>query len=625
MKKRISKKISPTKLTLNEYIFLGGLLFVELFFISTSLIFRDLMLTAVVQSNTSSQNSILLEGSSQQIFPNTESNYIIKANPDQVNSTVATIRLEFNNATVISFEPEQGFLAFGVCEGGKTFTDNKVCVDIGSTTGPIVADEKIGEVTLKFGSESNFSVVTADGNGFYNGQNLSLNENTTMAFDGNSFLPMTGDESTSFDLTNYPLFIGISVLIILGGSGGLLYLILKKDSKVKDVKVARIATVAGILVLAGGTVLLSLYIENNKVSVENSYATALSCTREDCTSRSCCSNMGIECNSSTKQCVSCLDKICSSVSDCCGGGQVCEKKSATDTNKVCLVRAGTPLACIPDGGEYYNGECYTLVCAEYCCSGANVFYYDFERQRDICGTRATPTPTLMNTATPKPTNTITPTTKPGNTATPKPTDTITPTTKPGNTATPRPTNTITPTTRPGNTATPRPTNTVTPRLGNTSTPAPIQSGIACGHTGCSVDPDCAGYVDNKQEGSATCDQVIDNDLSKQRCVKLCKYGYVNGDVCTCVSSPQGTLTPAPTSTAITCGPMDYNSDKILNYIDMYYFLLVYNKTCSNDPSPSWGCGGQDSNDDRKIDYIDNYALMSNYYPKVTNCTGMPGK
>ena len=51
---------------------------------------------------------------------------------------------------------------------------------------------------------------------------------------------------------------------------------------------------------------------------------------------------------------------------------------------------------------------------------------------------------------------------------------------------------------------------------------------------------------------------------------------------------------------------------------------MYNKTCSNEPSSSWACGGQDTNNDKKIDYKDTYALVSNYFPNISNCTGMPG-
>ena len=71
-------------------------------------------------------------------------------------------------------------------------------------------------------------------------------------------LPLTGTEDTTVDLTNYPLFLGITGFIIIAGLGGLLYLVFKKDSKDNKRSLAKIFTVLGILVLSGGTILILL-------------------------------------------------------------------------------------------------------------------------------------------------------------------------------------------------------------------------------------------------------------------------------------------------------------------------------------------------------------------------------
>ena len=71
-------------------------------------------------------------------------------------------------------------------------------------------------------------------------------------------LPLTGTEDASIDLTNYPLFLGVTGFIIVVGVGGLIYLVLKKETKDKRGRAARVLTILGIIVLSGGTILILL-------------------------------------------------------------------------------------------------------------------------------------------------------------------------------------------------------------------------------------------------------------------------------------------------------------------------------------------------------------------------------
>lgn len=149
--------------------------------------------------------------------------------------------------------------------------------------------------------------------------------------------------------------------------------------------------------------------------------------------------------------------------------------------------------------------------------------------------------------------------------------------------------------------------------GHTDTP---QEEISCGSFGCKVDADCAGF-DNNKPGTTTCNERADGDASKQKCSRICTYGYVDGNICSCATAP---------TDSVECKKMDINGDSILNYIDLQSFGLIYNKSCSNDSSniDSNGCKGQDFNNDKLIDYKDLAKLVSNYFPRVQSCVGMQG-
>jgi hypothetical protein len=88
-------------------------------------------------------------------------------------------------------------------------------------------------------------------------------------------------------------------------------------------------------------------------------------------------------------------------------------------------------------------------------------------------------------------------------------------------------------------------------------------------------------------------------------------------------TPTG-VSPTPSIYGVECKPMDVDNNKLLNYIDLYQFIMVYNKQCGNDLTNAYStaCGAQDNNRDKKIDYIDFYALIVYYSPKVSDCSGM---
>jgi hypothetical protein len=684
MKKRISKK-SPTKLNTKEYIFLGTLFLSVLFVVSTGLIFRDLMINVVKDTTFHKSESLVIEGKGQQIFPHTESVYELKASPDQANTDVVMVRLDFENATVVDFKPEQKFLVIGVCENGKAFYENKICVDLGNTAGIISENEKLGEIKLRFGSQNSFSVLTAEGNGFFNGNELSLNENTAMNFESDSFLPMTGEETSStFDLTNYPLFLGITAFIILASAGGVVYLVFRKDSKDTKEKVARVVTVVGVVVLLGGVFYVSNIIVNRNTAPEESSALSIGPEKIANTKEMACPELIKEefkwynkwfvydplfycANHWDKfaslpnvaidkrffeifrevkcyECISCQKDIAGSVKSCAkptSTATVIIGKSEVGSKEKPDINEAT--TCVEDGDYYYYET------GIKCCSGDENYEWDFSIQRNVCGTSSSPekentiegktqvdkSPNLLENCTEIKNNGWLGGT--GSYCSTSPEGWLIQCN--GNGTVPSSGSgkeceegcqrepagkadyckedapTSSPNTSIINNSSSGISDSTSTTSQNTQSTTTTSGAVACGKMGCATDSDCAGYVDNVQEGSATCDEAASHNPSDQQCVKICKNGYAKNDPCTC-----STTTPD----TVICGAMDSNSDKILNFIDMHDFLKVYNKTCSNNPVSTWSCGGQDVNADKTINNVDHHAFLANYYTKVADCTGMPG-
>lgn len=721
MMKKSQKMKSPSKISFKDYLFLGVFFIAIVFVISSCLIFRDVMITALRDSNANDKQSIVLEGDGKQLSPNSEATFIIKANPNQSDSRVVSLRLEFKNVTVTGFKIEPTFISIGACEDGNVFTSNKICADLGDINGIIGSNEKLGEIRLRFGSDNTFSVLTTKGNGFYNGEKLALDEKTILDFNGISILPLTGGETTTnFNITDYPLFIGITVFIIVVGTGGLIFIAIKKDLKNKDKKIGKVATVFGIVILSSGVLLISnSLMKNNTAPLDikaevptPAFATMINCPEsiQDnfnsswCTqkfNRFSCSqkivpygnglpDVAIKCLTLFEHpsCYSC--KECSETSDSvrcspaivtdtssslclsnmwegagiycvgnaqinCDGNQKMTSRLDFKDENACLASCSSSSSCkmadckqIVHNGKWTSGSLNCsinpsgwLVSCNSDGSMGNESVWKKCTSGCQKGTGNNPDQCIEDiTLANKPIEDKTLADKSNCSKL-----------KAGNlwggaglycSTNPESylircdsngsnigsgtycqygcekmpvgqsdrckTNT---TSNNGNTDTSGTNNYQT-----SSNQTEITTKVACGKTGCLYDTDCEGYVDNKTEGTATCAEVVGNDPSKQTCTKLCKYGYVNNNVCACATS-------AP-STDGDCGPMDTNSDKILNYIDMYEFIKVYNKTCTNEPVASWTCGGQDSNNDKVIDYKDEYAMVVNYYPNVLDCSGMPG-
>ena len=75
--------------------------------------------------------------------------------------------------------------------------------------------------------------------------------------------------------------------------------------------------------------------------------------------------------------------------------------------------------------------------------------------------------------------------------------------------------------------------------------------------------------------------------------------------------------------SVVCGPIDVNNDNQLNYIDLYFFVKINLKTCSDIPPPG-RCQGKDVLMDGKYDgiinYIDLSSFISRYSGRVPDCT-----
>lgn len=703
--KTLTGKKSDLKVTYKDYIFLGLFFIAILFVVSSCLIYRDVLIMAFKDSNIASGQPLIFEKELGREESETESVYTIKANPNQAQAKVITLKLKFENAEVLGFETESKFFVIGTCDGGKKYLSNKVCADLGITEGTINNEEKLGSIKLKFNSDQEITIKSEKGNGFYNGTELVLNENLSISFKPDFILPLTGEEESSFDLTNYPLFLAVNIFIILVGFGGFVFLMVKKDKKIKEGKAAKIVSIFGILFLMGGTFFIINNISNKNLSIGKSNALAQITNSKYCnTIQNATSDVtkvnlyntyyyksefpsgkvknqisingtlqnadppSYDIDSAYSFQINKTDKVvwriadmnssdykdclvytpdttptcnqtpnsCPSILPCCSGicGLDGKCRDCVEDNRVFSIKKtccnGTePInmnpgwKCLTGNSCSCNASLTELICTDTYSSMTCA--YGCDPNLNKCNTTPSSGPDIAANCQQIKNNgwlggagyycsvspegwliTCAADGTPGNTGAGK---------KCSGTCVKQPAGTpdycsedaapsggVEPTSNPIN----NPTQAV-----NTT-----DGGIACGNFGCTKDEDCEGFKDNKTEGSTSCDEVVGNDPSKQKCVKICKYGFENNNVCSC------SQTPPPTET--DCGPMDANDDKIINYIDMYAFIKVYNKSCNGEPLSSWSCGGQDSNNDKFIDYKDEYAMVANYYPLVANCTGMPG-
>jgi len=681
MKREPRKKKIYTKLSNRNIFLLTVQLVFTLFAIFFGVIVRDYLLTEVVISNSEKAKTLVLEGENMNVEPNSYAKYFLNANPQQTNSRVATIRMNFTNANIVDFQPESGYVAVGTCENGERYRDNKLCVDLGNTAGDIKEDEKLGEVTLMFGNLTNFSVATASGNGFYNGQSLDRNENTALNYDGFSTLPLTGEETeTQFDLTNYPAFLIISGVIIISGLAGLIYLVIKKDGKNNRSQMGKIATVSGIVILASSTIIISSYLQNTENQIKTAEA------GQNCTPSGNLVKTGLNCcdgnfvwpvkfpnNTSFNMCLKLNDGTpCEYASHC--KSNVCD----TQTNsgyKVCTcMKNGKPCTnppVIPPTKKKNFGdicvkgeECKSSLCVVQkckCLPNETKLPSDFPNDASLCcnkyinsaGKCGLP-PTQQSecdrikgdTAKWGGPGAYCSTDNPGNllycqnTNNPESASGI----KCPNGCQTSPQGTsdkckvVTPPTNP-------PANPTNPQIKPPTTP-PINPNVPTNSNN-----ECGTFQSNSSiwKGTGTyCSRITTGLLlyctndpevgSGMQCPNGCVIS-TTGPNDKCVTAPVTTIPPTNVSTqpatgtptmsispgGVVCKAMDIDSNLMLNYVDLYAFIQVYNKKCSNysEPPIQMSCGPQDVNVDMFINYIDLAGLIDNYYPKKLDCRISP--
>lgn len=67
----------------------------------------------------------------------------------------------------------------------------------------------------------------------------------------------------------------------------------------------------------------------------------------------------------------------------------------------------------------------------------------------------------------------------------------------------------------------------------------------------------------------------------------------------------------------SCGPIDVNSDSILDIIDFAAFVRVYQHTCQADDQNQSQCGSQDTNNDQLVNIVDFLSFVKRY--RKTSC------
>jgi murein DD-endopeptidase MepM/ murein hydrolase activator NlpD len=173
---------------------------------------------------------------------------------------------------------------------------------------------------------------------------------------------------------------------------------------------------------------------------------------------------------------------------------------------------------------------------------------------------------------------------------------------------------------------------------------PIEK-LQCGQTGCADDGRSGKAADAVCEGwTDSANTEFECKELNNRCERIrCPNGATVISPCDCqtqttttptlsptvtpkvtlTTTPKLTQTPSITPTGnpggIDCGPLDINSDKIINYIDLLNFSEKYNKKCS-DYYDKGGCGALDYNHDYVVDYKDLYNMSVKYYPKLMDCS-----
>lgn len=116
----------------------------------------------------------------------------IKAMPKNIEDVVALLRLEVTNAKILSFTAADGFIMAAACENGSDHTDSLLCVDLAKST-PLVNGEPLGTLQVEWQSEGSATFKSAEGNGYYDTQDVYAVDIEPLVVGVISGLPMTGD------------------------------------------------------------------------------------------------------------------------------------------------------------------------------------------------------------------------------------------------------------------------------------------------------------------------------------------------------------------------------------------------------------------------------------------------
>lgn len=194
------------------------------------------------------------------------------AQPITDKDSVAMIRLYIKNGEVLEFK-STGLMAFGTCYDNKTYTPERVCVDIAKTT-PFITGEKLGTIKVKW--SVNGSVNIEEGHGYYNGEEVSFVNKEV------SYASIAGLETESKEyFTEGVILIIVSGLILFTAMVGA-YIILSQegpkanlDAYKKGRTVIKVLVGSSIFMLAGATVFVANMIATKNQAPEEASALTL--------------------------------------------------------------------------------------------------------------------------------------------------------------------------------------------------------------------------------------------------------------------------------------------------------------------------------------------------------------
>jgi hypothetical protein len=260
------------------------------------------------QNSISDLKTINIEDSEK--LPGSIEKVAIKANPPDDDQSVALIRLELKNAEVINVETVKE-MTIGVCDSGL-LTDNSICVDVADPN-KIVAGEDLLYAYIRWGQSGRSQLVTAESNGYFNGQLLTHMGEQVYA-DIGGVLPYTGEEDTYNSTVN--TFIIVAALF---GLSLLTLLLLSRKSKVLK-RVSMVFGVVFILSMALGAIYIASNINQvdpEPVEIFASPSEWTACVNDDQGEAQCgnpydltqcgSKNMGVDCVGEPDRCGICVN------------------------------------------------------------------------------------------------------------------------------------------------------------------------------------------------------------------------------------------------------------------------------------------------------------------------------